>query len=346
MKNAVILHGTSGSADHNWFPWLKTALETNGYKVWVPNLPSADRPNIQRYNYFLFDHGWEFNDETILIGHSSGAVAILGLLQALPISVKVKASYLVGSFKDNLGRDDLSELFAHPFDFDKIKQKSRAFYFIHSDNDPYCPLEHAQFLHAQIGGDLIILPGQKHFSVGTFGPSYTEFPYLRNLILSNVMTAEVVTELYQTLADKGVTIWLDGGWGVDALLEKQTRLHGDLDLTIEKKNVEILDKLLQSRGYREILRSDSSDQNYVLSDDEARLIDVHVIELDEAGNGIYGPIEDGVMYPAAALTGTGMINDIPVKCISPEWVVKFHSGYELRPSDIADVKAVRKKFGV
>lgn len=38
-----------------------------------------------------------------------------------------------------------------------------------------------------------------------------------------------VINLYQRLLDAGIPIWLDGGWGVDALLEEQTRIHDDLD---------------------------------------------------------------------------------------------------------------------
>jgi lincosamide nucleotidyltransferase A/C/D/E len=52
------------------------------------------------------------------------------------------------------------------------------------------------------------------------------------------------------------------------------------------------------------------------------------------------------MYPAASLTGAGKINDHPVRCISPEWIVKFHSGYELKDKDLKDISAICKKFGI
>lgn len=183
MKNAIILHGTEGSSHDNWFPWLKDQLESHGYHTWVPDLPRADAPSVERYNAYILDHvPFEIGEETILVGHSSGAVAILGLLQALSQDIVVRASYLVGAFKDDLGWDQLKELFSHPFEFEEIKTRSSLWYFLHSDNDPYCPLEHAEYLHQQIGGDLIVLPGQKHFSIGTYGEQYRQFTYLLKLI--------------------------------------------------------------------------------------------------------------------------------------------------------------------
>ena len=42
----------------------------------------------------------------------------------------------------------------------------------------------------------------------------------------------------------GIQVWLDGGWGVDALLKKQTRPHNDIDLFIEEKNKENYNMIL------------------------------------------------------------------------------------------------------
>ena len=160
------------------------------------------------------------------------------------------------------------------------------------------------------------------------------------------MTAADVIGLYKELEEVGVQIWVDGGWGVDALLAKQTRLHKDLDIAIQEKDVLRLHELLRARGYREIKLEEARPHNFVLGDDQGHEIDVHVIVFDEKGDGIYGPIENGEMYPAASLTGSGVIDDHPIKCISPEGAIKFHSGYELKEKDFKDVSALCKKFGI
>lgn len=158
------------------------------------------------------------------------------------------------------------------------------------------------------------------------------------------MRAEDVLDLYDRAAALGIVIWIDGGWGVDALLERQTRPHEDLDIAVQEKDVAALRELLL--GYREVPRGDSSAWNFVLGDGQGQLIDFHVFVLDEQGNGIYGPKENGNMYPASSLTGVGRINGQEVRCISPEDMVKFHTGYEVDENDYRDVLALCEKFGL
>jgi lincosamide nucleotidyltransferase A/C/D/E len=160
------------------------------------------------------------------------------------------------------------------------------------------------------------------------------------------MAARDVLNVYNTPEKVGVEIWVDGGWGVDALLGKETRPHKDLDIAIQQKDVPKFRELLQAHGYEEIKLEMARPHNFVLGDKCGHEIDVHVIVLDEQGNGIYGPPENGEMYPAAALTGNGTINDRAVRCISPEWAIKFHSGYELKEKDYKDVAALCENFGI
>lgn len=98
MKRAVILHGTDAAPEQNWFPWLKQKLETEGYEVWAPLLPGNHTPNREVYNDFLLgqEQGWDFTDN-IVVGHSSGAVAVLNLLMD-PRCPKVKLGVMVGAW--------------------------------------------------------------------------------------------------------------------------------------------------------------------------------------------------------------------------------------------------------
>ena len=73
-------------------------------------------------------------------------------------------------------------------------------------------------------------------------------------------------------------------------------------------------------------------------------IDVHVIECNDKGDGIFGLADAGEVYPAAALTGQGRIGNLEVHCISSEFVLKFHQGYTLTEKDRMDVLAICDAF--
>lgn len=155
------------------------------------------------------------------------------------------------------------------------------------------------------------------------------------------MTAESAVEIIKLLEQNGIEVYVDGGWGVDALLGKQTRRHDDLDIALPHRYVPKLRELLEARGYRDVPRDDTRDCNFVLGDDKGNLVDIHSYTFDENGNLIFG-----VAYEPQQLTGTGTINGYPVKCIPPDVMVEFHTGYELDENDYHDVKALCTKFGI
>jgi len=84
------------------------------------------------------------------------------------------------------------------------------------------------------------------------------------------MNSVDVLDLYTNLENLGVEIWIDGGWGVDALLGEQTRPHSDLDIAIVQKDVPKLRQLLQKRRYRDIKLEDAKPWNFVLGDENGR----------------------------------------------------------------------------
>jgi lincosamide nucleotidyltransferase A/C/D/E len=99
-----------------------------------------------------------------------------------------------------------------------------------------------------------------------------------------IMTGEDALALYDLFRSHGITFWVDGGWGVDALLGRQTRPHSDLDIALRHSDVPKLRALLEERGYQDVPRDDTRDCNFVLGDDLGHQIDVHPFELDAQGN--------------------------------------------------------------
>jgi hypothetical protein len=50
-------------------------------------------------------------------------------------------------------------------------------------------------------------------------------------------------------------------------------------------------------------------------------------------------------YPSEALTGRGSIKGRTVDC-TPEWLVRFHTGYQVDATDWADVAALCERFSI
>ena len=184
MKRAVILHGTDGSPKENWFPWLKEELEKLGYDVFAPELPNNHTPNRDVYNDFLLASGWDFADN-LVIGHSSGAVSILNMLSDNRFP-KIGTAVLAGAWArmddTDLDREQFKNLFPQPnFDFDSIKSKAAKFVFVHSADDPYCPIDQAHYLCDQLGGEFHEFQGMQHFTA-KLDPRFTQFPEILDII--------------------------------------------------------------------------------------------------------------------------------------------------------------------
>lgn len=163
-----------------------------------------------------------------------------------------------------------------------------------------------------------------------------------SIMATTIMKANEVLRLYNLFLENDIQIWIDGGWGIDALLARQTREHNDLDIAVDRKDSKKLKEILISIGYsRKVDRPDSSEYQYVLADSKNNQIDIHVFEFDKNGKQIYG-----ILYPKASLSGEGYIKGQKVKCIPVEYVIKWHELYEPQEKDIMDIKALCQKFGV
>jgi lincosamide nucleotidyltransferase A/C/D/E len=155
------------------------------------------------------------------------------------------------------------------------------------------------------------------------------------------MSGDAVVQLMQLFDQHHIEVVVDGGWGVDALLGTQTRSHRDLDIALQHKDVPKLRALLEARGYKDVPRDDTRDCNFVMGDDQGHEVDFHSYTFDAQGTLIFG-----VEYPLESLTGSGVIQGYPVKCITAEWMVRFHTGYELDEDDYRDVAALCQRFDI
>jgi lincosamide nucleotidyltransferase A/C/D/E len=159
------------------------------------------------------------------------------------------------------------------------------------------------------------------------------------------MDAQSLVEVIDRLEQDGIDVWVDGGWGVDALLERETREHDDLDLVAELRHSDRIIALLEDLGFE--LVDGAPPVSFVLVDRRGRQVDVHPITFDAAGGGIYELRQGGQwVYPAEGFTGTGNVTGRPVRCLTPEVQVLVHAGYELTDKDFRELYLLRERFGV
>lgn len=166
--NAYIFHGTEGSPQENWFQWLKEELEKDGIETEVPQLPDSAHPDMNKWLTEVAN--LEIGSDTILIGHSLGAVLALRMLER---GHKAKAVYLVAPFLHDLGWDVLKDslFFADTFDWSLVKKQCDTFEVFASKNDPHLSIEDVGAVAEGLGVENQVIDINKHFNV-------TEFPYL------------------------------------------------------------------------------------------------------------------------------------------------------------------------
>lgn len=176
MSTVFIIHGSYGYPEENWFPWLKNELEKLGNKVYVPAFPTPQGQELDNWLQVFDKYLRHLDSETILIGHSCGAIFLLRLLER--IKVKIKAVFLVAGPVRPLNNefDAVHMSFVdHPLNWEKIKNHASYFYPIYSTNDPYVGMEHGEIIANELASKLITVKDAGHFNTKA---GYITFPLL------------------------------------------------------------------------------------------------------------------------------------------------------------------------
>ena len=81
-KTALILHAWLNGPDAHWYPWLKTELESRGYTVYLPEIPTmnTDAPNLHKQMEFI-EKNIPLDENMIMFGHSLGCLLAMRLAE-------------------------------------------------------------------------------------------------------------------------------------------------------------------------------------------------------------------------------------------------------------------------
>ena len=158
------------------------------------------------------------------------------------------------------------------------------------------------------------------------------------LVVNGGMSSTDVLELLEHLRRADCCVWVAGGWGVDALAGKQTRVRRDLDLAVDSAHESLAIGVLTGRGFD--IETDWRPVRVELAAPRDKWVNLHPVVLDAGGDGVQADLNGGQFtYPAACFV-TGLIAGHVVPCLSVQQQIDFHTGYEPRGVDLADLRVL------
>lgn len=184
--NVIIIHGNGNSTPNdNWIPYCKRELEKKGISCLTPQFPDAP---LARSAYWLpfLAHELKADESTILIGHSSGALAAMRFAE----KNKILGSILIGAMHTDLGieSEQLSGYFDTPWNWKAVKENQQWIIQFASTDDPWIPIQEPRFVHHNLESEYYEYTDKGHFGGDYYKP---DFPELVDVLLKKLLRAEV-----------------------------------------------------------------------------------------------------------------------------------------------------------
>ena len=180
IKVIIIPGNGGGTPQDNWFPYVKNKLEKLGLIVIAKEFPD---PILAREIYWLpFLKELGADENTILIGHSSGAVAAMRFAE----KNKILGSILVGVNHTDLGLEEekKSGYYNRPWEWEKIKNNQKWTIQFASTDDPFIPIEEARHINKHLNTEYYEYTNEGHFGHGN--KPKREFPEIVKIIKSKL----------------------------------------------------------------------------------------------------------------------------------------------------------------
>lgn len=171
LKAIFIPGNGGGSPKDGWFPDVKKALEKINVEVIDEEFPDGDLAPESSWIPHLHKLGADEN--TILVGYSSGAIAAMRFAE----KNKIYGSALIATYHTDLNNpwEAQAGYFNRPWDFEAIKKNQNFILQFGSVDDPFVPVEEARFVHEKLDTEYTEFTDHGHF--GATFPMY-EFPEL------------------------------------------------------------------------------------------------------------------------------------------------------------------------
>ena len=153
-----------------WRPYLAYELSKRGLGVINVQFPDAELARKEYWLAYLEQLGADEN--TILIGHSSGAAAALRYAENHPLLGTV----LIGAAYTDLGdeKDKESGYFEDKWQWQTIKNNQEWIIQFASTDDPYIPIDEMRHIREQLNTEYHEFEDRGHFATGDEFPELVE----------------------------------------------------------------------------------------------------------------------------------------------------------------------------
>jgi predicted alpha/beta hydrolase family esterase len=173
----VVVHGTKGSPDGNWFPWLADELAARGVETVVPQFPTPEGQTLDGWLAAFDDLPVAADESTVFVAHSVGPAFVCALLERP--GAAARACYFVAGFTGLLGHDEFDPLNEsitdRDVDFAAVRDACPRFRCYHGTDDPYVSTNRAAAFAANLGVEPTWVTGGGHLNEPS---GYTAFPRL------------------------------------------------------------------------------------------------------------------------------------------------------------------------
>ncbi|MBI2667762.1 class I tRNA ligase family protein [Candidatus Woesearchaeota archaeon] len=171
-KEFVFLHAYGDSSKDAFWLWLRKEIENKGGRVsFSPDLPNTNNPQYKEQSEFVLNN-YNFNENSIVIGHSLGNILMMKLLSSGRIKIgklimvapplPTKERIISGkAFIDNKPRPALSNYCDWKFDFNKIKENVRQIFILVDKNDHIVPINQPMEIANKLEAQIITAMGNK-----------------------------------------------------------------------------------------------------------------------------------------------------------------------------------------
>lgn len=163
------MHGKDTDPSQKWYPWFAEWCAQQDFDYYAPTLPNASDPVLDAWVSALAK--LHPDEDTILVGHSRGGVAVLRWLErdeAWPVKKVILLATNSGLKSNRFIKNESNHGFYSEsgFDFDKITMKCDDFVIVHSHDDKWVPFEHGIENAEGLDAKMITLDGYGHFGHG------------------------------------------------------------------------------------------------------------------------------------------------------------------------------------